>query len=358
MRGYRLALCAVALVAGCGGNPFLTDDDGTPLDPEDPNTSVNSKFLWDPEQDLTMNAVRYDPVNNQLVINNLPFDGPDGIYDNTLTLSNGAGVYASRKTATTGRIQHYAVFIEGNAMQATAAAGAEWIQYGNAGANINRSSFSLPSGVGEYIYVGTYSGVRTFDAKSGIELVTGDVSLLVDVLDFDPVDGIQGDIVGTVTNRTRVSTTGLAGRGMPTIFLAEVSFQTKDGTLDDGEAYSFKPGSSDTWMDGNYSGLFGGSNGEELGGYLVVEGVADIQTVTYQVVRYQTDEGNFISSGLDTTNIETLQAQINAGLTLPSYIAAPGIPADATILSDETLALQLETDFNAREIGVFISEQR
>lgn len=359
MRGYRLALCALALVAGCGGNPFLVeDDDGTPLDPEDPNTSVNSKFLWDPENDLTMNAVTYDPVNNQLVINNLPFDGPDGIYDNTLTLSNGARAYASRKTATTGRIQHYAVFIESGAMQATAAAGAEWVQYGNAGANINRSSFSLPTGIGEYVYAGTYAGLRTFDEKSGIELVTGDVTLLVDVLDFDPVDGIQGDIVGTVTNRTRVSTDGLDGRDLPNIFLAEVSFENTNGTFDEGEAYSFRPGSGDVWSEGTYSGLFGGTSGADLGGYLVVEGVADIQTVEYQVVRYQTDEGTFISSGLDTTTTETLQNQINAGLTLPSYLAAPGVPADATILADETLSLQMQTDYNAREIGVFVGEQR
>ncbi len=356
---YRAALAALLVVAACGGNPFIAeDDDGTPLDPEDPNTSVNSKFAWDPEESLTMNAVTYDRANNQLVINNLPFDGPEGRYDNRFTMSNGARVYASRQTATTGLVQHYAVFIESDAMQATAAAGANWIQYGNAGANINRSSFSLPTGVGEYVYVGSYAANRTFDERSGIELVSGDVELLVDVLDFDPVEGIQGDIVGTVTNRTRVNLlNGSDGRDLPDIVLAEVSFNNANGTFDDGTVSTFSPLDGDEWSTGTYSGLFAGTQGQEIGGYLVMEGTADIQVVTYETVRYETADGIFTTTGLETVDRETLQARINAGQTLPSFLAAQ-IPTGATVLSTEVSAIEISTDYNAREIGVFIGEQR
>lgn len=365
MGGFRTALAAVCLLAACGGNPFIVeDDDGTPLDPEDPNVSVNSKFAWDPGEDLTMNAVTYDRANDELVINNLPFDGPEGRYDNRFTMANGAGVYESRQTPTTGLVKHYAVFIESEAMQATAAAGANWIQYGNAGANINRDSFSLPTGVGEYVYVGAYAANRTFDQRSGIELVSGSVELLVDVLDFDPVEGIQGDIVGTVFDRTRVGLNGADGRDLPDIFLAEVSFDNAQGTFGDpvegvsagGSVSTFSPLDGDEWSNGTYSGLFGGAAGQELGGYLVMEGAADIQVVSYEVVRYETADGVFTASGLDTVSLETLQLQINAGRTLPSLLQAQ-VPNGATVLSTEIIAREISTEYDAREIGVFIGTQ-
>lgn len=367
MGGYRTALAAVLLVAACGGNPFIeVEDTDTTLDPQDPNTSVDSKFAWDPSNDLTMNAVTYDRTNNQLVINNLPFDGPDGRYDNRFTMANGARVYESRQTATTGLVKHYAVFIESDYMQATAAAGANWIQYGNAGANINRSAFNLPA-AGEYVYVGNYAANRTFDSRSGIELVSGNVELLVDVSDFDPEDGIQGDIVGTIYNRTRVSLSGAEyGRDLPDIFLAEVSFDTTNGTFGEnsegttpaGEAGTSTP-SGDAWSTGTYGGLFGGPAGEELGGFLIMEGTADIQVVTYEVVTYQVGTASFTSSGLEATTLETLQAQINAGQTLPTLLNAPAtIPPDAINIIRQFYSIEVSTDYNAREIGVFVGDQQ
>ncbi len=373
MGGFRTALAAVLLVAACGGNPFLLEDQTetpTDLDPQDPNiVSVNNKFAWDPKNDLTMNAVTYDRANNQLVINNLPFDGPDGRYDNVFTMVNGARAYASRATATTGKIKHYAVFIESDFMQATAAAGVNWVQYGNAGANINRSAFRLPTD-GEYVYAGTYAANRTFDSRSGIELVSGDVELLVDVSDFDPVNGIQGDIIGRVYNRTRVDlTTGAAyGDALPQISLVEVSFNTEFGTFGDedegslGEVVTATP-SGGLWSEGTYGGLFGGPVGEELGGYLVMEGTANIKVVSYQVITYQMPDGTVgVSSGLTALPLSELQRRINSRdpavvASIPSFIAAPTIPAGATAINTAVNATEVRTDYNAREIGVFIGNQ-
>jgi hypothetical protein len=73
----------LGVLAGCGGNPFI---DESVVEPGDPNISADNRFLWDPKNKLTMNNVEYDSENDQLIINNLPFDGPDGRYDNTLTL--------------------------------------------------------------------------------------------------------------------------------------------------------------------------------------------------------------------------------------------------------------------------------
>lgn len=363
---------ALAVLTGCGGNPFLIEPTTTPtepVDPADPNTSVNSKFAWDPAKKLTMNKVTYDKANDKLVINNLPFDGPDGIYDNVMTFSNGTTGYKSRTTGTTGQVTHYAVFVESAAMQATAAAGVDWVQYGNAGANVNRSSFKVPDTIGEYIYVGDYAATRTFDSRGGIELVTGDVSLLVDVLDFDPVSGIQGDIVGNITNRKREfsdlytgpnafgSTTATQGRDLPDILLAEVSFDGATGTFNNGVASTKSP-LGKTQGTGTYSGLFGGATGDQIGGYTVVTGKADVQAVRYELLTYRNaDSSEATSSGLTTLSTDAMQTMINAGTVLPSYLAAPAIPPGATLISTEIKTIEIATDYSAREVGVFVGTQ-
>ena len=150
-----------------------------------------------------------------------------------------AGAIMSRTTATTGLIKHYAVFLDSTFLEATAAAG-NWGSFGNAGANINRSSFTLPvTAETEYVYVGVYAGTRTFDRRSGVELVTGDVTLLLDTADFDPNGDFEGDIVGWVDNRVRVAP-GLTGGGdLPRISLVEVSYDPINGVWDDGIARTF-----------------------------------------------------------------------------------------------------------------------
>ncbi|NBT32043.1 MAG: hypothetical protein EBT13_09130 [Rhodobacteraceae bacterium] len=183
----RLLVAAVTgftLLAACDGtNPFMTatvpDGSTEPLEPGDPNTTVSSKFLWDPARSLTMNSVVYDEATDTLTINNLPFDGPDGKYDHVADAPDGTPIYASRQTSTTGLLKHYALFLRSDYIEATAAGSGDWGDYGNAGANVNRSSFSLPSS-GEYVYVGDYAGLRTFDEKGGIELVTGDIELILE----------------------------------------------------------------------------------------------------------------------------------------------------------------------------------
>lgn len=123
----------VFLLAACGGgsNPFDQDEDVTvqsggdteTLETADP-TTVNSLFAFAPEEELTLNDVEYDPENDELVVNNLPFDGPEGRYD--LIGQNGdTRIFQSRRTPTTGQIDHYAVFIAGDDVRAAAALG-DW----------------------------------------------------------------------------------------------------------------------------------------------------------------------------------------------------------------------------------------
>ena len=181
------ALSSFVILAACDGeNPFMVEvtaptGETETLEPGDPNTTVSNRFLFDRSRGLTMNSVAYDDngtagntADDTLIINNLPFDGTDGRYDavsgSQFTDVNGVRreIYESRQTATTGVIKHYAVFIDGQFLEATAAAGRDWGTFGNAGANINRDSFNLPvTAETEYVYAGIYAGTRTFNERSG-----------------------------------------------------------------------------------------------------------------------------------------------------------------------------------------------
>ncbi len=366
------ALICFAALAGCDGtNPFMDETPET-TDPTDPNTvptdGAYSEFAFDRARGLTMNRVTYDALNNDLIINNLPFDGEGEDGDNAARYDAVAGtettsatgiersIYESRQTATTGIIKHYAIFIRGDFLEGTAAAGRDWASFGNAGANINRASFNLPAD-GEYQYVGVYGATRTFDERPGIELVTGQVTLFLDVNDFDPAAGIQGDIIGSVTNRVRV-TPGLTGGGdLPDITLVEVSFDTETGVWDDGGAVTFRP-NGDQRDTGTHDGLIGGPLGQELGGYVVMEGVADIQIVPYEIQRYDDGaDGVQIVTGLQYADPDTLQSLANNFITIGLLeVDLSQIPSGWTLLSTTIDTTEIQTDFNAREVGVYVGD--
>lgn len=394
MKSMKLALVAMLMLAGCGGpNPFLGDDTEIPpgeVDPTDPNTSVNSQFAFDRERNLTLNRVTYDAAANQLVINNLPFDGPAGIY----TQINGAaasnvsgiirGVYESQQTATTGLVKYYAVFISSDFLEASAAAGRDWANFGYAGANINRDSFRLPAG-DEYVYRGIYASTRKFSRGGGIELVSGNVELLLDVLDLDPDGNIQGLITGDVFNRQRVTALGpggpstRTGGALPNISLQTVSFNRVTGVWEAGDVLTNSP-EGNVRDQGAHSGIIGGPNGEELGGYLVMEGVADIQRTIIETVPWsltvtttvtipgpipgttvdvtETSTRTGVVSGLDRISVESLQDTVDSGGVIPGFLGADrsSVP-DGAVFGPVTLQRrEFRTDFNAREVGVFVAD--
>jgi hypothetical protein len=384
-----IAIVGLAALSGCldGTNPFMVDSpDGTgseQLDENDPNTDVNNQFLYDPDRGLTMNAVQYDAANDELVINNLPFDGPDGRYDNiagtTSTDANGitSGVYESRQTATTGLVKHYAVFVRGDYLEATAANSRDWFGFGYGGANINRSDFGLPSGIGEYVYRGVYGGARTFDNGGGIELTAGDATLILDVLDFDPIEGIQGAIAGDITNHVALAEDGTTVvDNLPDVILAVVSFSTDQGVFEGGEATTALPVSGGVADTGSYEGIFGGPDGEEIGGYTVLEGPGNVQVTTVETIQWtytfeqdiivggvvvgtQTITQTGTTSGFDSIPASELQEVTNAGGDIPAFIGAPtsGIPAGADTVST-TQTFEFLSDYQAREVGVFVTTQQ
>lgn len=287
-------------------------------------------------------------------------------------------VYASDGTLTTGLNSYFAVFINSDYMEATSAASANYIGFGNAGANINRESFSLPGTTGEYLYTGTYGSTRTFSDRGGIEIVYGDLTLKLDELDLDPLGELQGTISASVTNRTRAGLAGAANLGeLPRIVLAEVRFNTATGVWENAAATTSDP-DGDVRSTGTYEGLIGGPVGEEVGGYSIIEGTADIQILEYEVVTYDIDTTILLADGVTTATITTtstvtglaniedgaLQNAIDARVNVADAFGAgvngvlqADVPAGAYNQNTRTEFRELSTSYSAREIGVFVGEQ-
>ncbi|MCH2075628.1 MAG: hypothetical protein MK180_01920 [Rhodobacteraceae bacterium] len=350
-----VTLIGATALAGCGGSPFILDEVAN-LETQDPNTQ-NSRFLFDPGRKLTMNSVVYDEDTDELVINNLPFDGPDGRYD-FVRGQGGAGVYQSRVTATTGQIQHYAVYMSTDNIEAAAAGGRDWSDFGFTGAHLERHAFALPGGIGEYVYVGNYAGIRTLEDQSGLQITTGNAQLLLDILDFDNNGEVEGAIVGTIGPRTRTDSDGSSLSTLPSISLATVSFDPATGIFLDGAATTAAP-DGNVRDAGTYEGVIAGSEGEDIGVMLVMTGTAEVQEVTYQVIEWE-DTANGTSGsvfGLNGDNRDAIQAIVDSGGTV-GFLTADfsEVPAGATTtLSTETEILT--SDFNAQEVGVVITSQ-
>ncbi|MBU2992810.1 hypothetical protein Q4555_03605 [Octadecabacter sp. 1_MG-2023] len=378
------ALSIAALLAGCDGkNPFQDEVVATNeetgetelVDDNDPNTDVDNKFAYDPERNLTMNSVDYDdngtpndPTDDTVVINNLPFDGPDGVYDDIAgadtTNADGqtTNIFQNTENTISGEIQYYAVMVRSDFLEASSAASEDWTNFGFAGANVNRESYVIPDDFqGSYVYAGVYAATRTYDERGGLELIRGDATLRLDVPDIDPLDGLQGTIAGNITNRTRDGIGDQMVGDLPDISLRTVTFNTDTGVWEDGDAgtYDYVNGDRIERDSGTYDGLIAGTNGEELGGYLIVEGVADIQTVEFEVVIWEDIDGNINeTNGYDVADAVAIQTTVNNGnpVGLLSVTGGIDIPATATVLSTTTETIDIQTDYNAREIGVFVTD--
>lgn len=386
MNRFVVALCAGAILAGCDGeNPFMDDPlvatspvDGSqePVDPNDPNTNVNNQFAYDPGNSITMNSVEFDDngtpndtTDDTLTINNIPFDGPDGQYDPItgarVTNANGisSDIFSNTNETIPGELQYFAMFVRSDHMDATSVGGRDWGNFGFAGANVNRTEFSVP-GVSQesYVYAGVYAATRTYSNRGGIELIRGDATLLLDVADLDPNfpgEGLQGTIAGTITNRTRDPNGRQMVGDLPDIALRVVSFNTETGVWEAGEvATEYDNSIRDS---GLHEGMIGGPDGEEMGGYLVMDGVADIQTVSFQVVSWEVTNGGTTTRGVTTgrqlADTQVLQGQVNAGTNIGLLtVDASDLPTGARILSTTVETFDITTDFDAREIGVFIGD--
>lgn len=373
-----------ALLAACdNAQPFTfgdvedeaSDETEETVAGEDPNETPNSLFAFDGEF-LTMNRVEYDADNDILIINNLPYDGPGlpgGAYDFYFEMADGERFYENRQTAIdgtpdTGIIKHYAAFVRTDQLEAVAAAGVEWLNFGYGGANVNRTTYTLPAD-GEYVYLGTYAGVRTFDDRAWYELVEADAIFWLDVNDFDPNEDIQGSVLARIQDRRRVDGTWGSTRALPSISLRRTSFNAVDGTWLEGEAQTFDL-EGDPLETGNWEGVLAGSGSSDAGGFVVIDGPANEQRVFFEIAHWSltqdvtrnilgievttTETTTGTAEGLTENNEDQVQTLIDRGITVPLLeYNSVDIPPGASVTRVETDSRDFITDFNAREIGVF-----
>jgi len=276
MRQY-LTLSLVALLAACGdGQPFdFTDGDES----ADADTSEDNYYADDLNEDLTMNALIYnegdpnDPTDDTLTVNNLPFDGSDideGAYDKTTATAGSYDVYESVGAGQGGDRTYFAVFRRTSNSQVAAVGTGDYIGFGFGGATAQRlGNTNLPSD-GEYTYTGEYAAVRITTADGGtddVEFVSGDVTMNVDIADFDETGAVEGIIDDRILYDNTGTQIGTID-GYISLATAQIDFEN-EATLSS-TAIAIENG--EEIAIGNWQAVFTGPDGEEIAGFLVIEG--------------------------------------------------------------------------------------
>ncbi|MEM9349294.1 MAG: hypothetical protein AAGA47_03460 [Pseudomonadota bacterium] len=278
------ALAAVVALSGCGGSgsPFLnstepSSDDQT-VDDTAPVTTSNNAFLFDTGRNLTANSFVYDPITDTIVINNLPFDNTDATgnsYFNAGVIGGTTTPYYQSTSVPGGNFTYFAVILQsasGFSFGGSVATG-NFGDFGFGGVYIERTASGLPAAQPEsYIYTGQYAGTRVVGnggmGDDDVGLVLGDAELEVDLLDLDT----GGSAIGGVTGRTLYDSDGNVVGNLASLQLNLADIQTGNAELIDGDA-DVRNADGTNAQGGEWFGYFSGPNGEEIVGYVVVEGI-------------------------------------------------------------------------------------
>lgn len=222
MSVYKGALLAVLLLAACDGNPFAPPPvvppgdttvstlpgtaaprAGAPISRYETFTEGGDGYVKDTD-------ISYDAENDRFHVNNIAFDG-----NNTYRRANVTFAGTGKPLGTLGDFDVYeSVSVPGDtaptlqyrALRGVSSTGATqfavvrtgaFTEYGFGGFVLSRNgSVTLPT-TGRAVYEGSYSGLRDFSGKGGLEYVTGTMQLAIDFDDFDQGAGV----VGTIRNR-------------------------------------------------------------------------------------------------------------------------------------------------------------
>jgi len=364
---------------GAGTNPFKGDGtDGTGpgvTDPDDDQANPNQSeiLLDDATTGLVANRFTFvegaTEADNEIIINNLPFDGTGEtryLFVNSDALgSTGALFPAGAEFDDVKKIyvfenetilnedgnpisaqdDYVALAINTDSMEAAVVGTAVYAEEGYRGAIVRRkvTDITLPSD-GLYVFRGVYAGQRTFIERGGLELVQGDVEMNLDMADFD----ITGATRGTIFNRVRKGADGSTGLSLPSIDLA-VTDDGVDGIIEEGSATTYDP-NGDIRDSGSFTGMLGASDSTELAGTVDINGVAEIRRVSYRVGTLA--DGQITS--LSDAQRETIIQALEDGVVPPFIDTTDGV---ANVVSSEVTSEIFQTDFNASEVGVFITKE-
>jgi hypothetical protein len=273
-------------------------DDGVVTDPgTDPNANLtDAAFLFDTSKNLVANSFVFTPGatpgTGTISINNLPFDGVSsqgGEYTASpgVVLPNGQ-VYQNTPSSPAEDPYYAVVLTSPNGTGALVGAVATNVYAGSGygGAYASRTNSGLPATRSQaYRYTGSYNGIRVIrQAVAGspnntIQLTTGNARVDIDLQDFD----LTGAIRGLVTGRQLYDINGNFIANMDAFELVitdldPATLQTTDGTTN--SANSDGTGA----QSGTWTGLVSGPNGEEVVGFVLLEGAISDRDPNFDTV--------------------------------------------------------------------------
>lgn len=257
-----LTACTSTSTSNCTYTPLLgtvgTCEDAVVEGGTTNGTDATAKLLTG---DYSASRIEYDADTDQLIVESLPFDDNvfEGRYDrvaafdvpgyNAYRATNGLDNYiAYYGTSSTGRVSSAVVGQDGYA------------DHGHAGAGYARDgSVNLPSSSQVAYYNGSYVGLRTVaDNNPFLDIITGDAQIEADFSD--------GKIRGYIRNRVLKQSQSPLSAGSD-IVLNEANILTDEATFEDGTVSGIVDGLD---VDGTWQGLFGGPNGEEVAGVVII----------------------------------------------------------------------------------------
>lgn len=304
-----VSLSALMFLVACGGNPFAVEEE-FPEPTEELGGTTNpaasrpiSRFeLRDSQGGGYVTDTTYDAATGTFTVDGLPFDGineyneitvpgittpfdlyePNPIAEDTV---NGIPVDVFLHRAVRGQST------SGDTSFAIIRTG-QYINFGFGGFVFERNgSVTLPQATGASsfaVYNGDYAGVRDFTNRGGLEYVTGNMNITIDLGDFDG----SGAIIGSVTNRQVFDLNGVNVTPQIVAALADdfdnaaltalpaISFTVEEGTLSpageiSGTARSFPAngdGISELWEEGRFYGVISGAGADqEVVGVIVIQ---------------------------------------------------------------------------------------
>ncbi|MCO6381301.1 hypothetical protein [Oceanicola sp. 502str15] len=318
MRSSLSAIALLAFLSACGGGGDGNPVTGGPVQPgEDNDSGTDNDSAITTGSDVqrlagNVKGVTHFPPdathpNGYIVVDNLPFDGPEGSGLERYTpmgfaLVSGFTAYESGDpTAETNQVKYFAVYGEGAYATAAAVGTGDYQDFGYGGAQYTRNQAGTPvdsGGLGEAVYNGSYAGVRVSNhgnSAGDVSFTTGNATIVVDFLDFETTGAIQGSI----TNRQVFASDGTSnGEDLPVIQLS-VAFSDSAGFITNGSASSQDrtgTNAGNTFETGSWEGAFAGPNSEEVVGLIVITGPA-------------TETGRDVNGNPDENVVDEFRAQ-------------------------------------------------
>ncbi len=284
MRRLYTSALALALLAGCDGNPLLPPppDPGTgggtdgihnvDLPPGTANPTSKSDIVRQESKDTSPGSptygngfatgYAYNAADDTFTVDGLGFDGANVYQRGTAVASiNGYAVYESDSTYAddaTGtpidQFSHrvlYGVSKTGRTSFAIVRTGA-YIPYGFGGFIYQREGgVTLPTS-GQAHFAGAYGGIRDFDGASGLQYTDGQMTIDIDFNDFNEGNAVKGyvtdrhyyDIDGNDITDSYVTALNEASGGATITELPTLVFAVGPGTMDSNGEISGNVGST------------------------------------------------------------------------------------------------------------------